>query len=336
MLRLVLAGLGSMTALGAGAFVVIGFMSPKEWVEVASLDPSSGLEAAEDQSALSKVVGVLPFIDNEPPITRGRALADRDALRRRDLNSFMPEAPEGWERLEWHDFFAGKFGDPDDLEDVSSEATVYLNGAKSIYLRIENATPTGPMVADLLQMQRYVEKGGDLSDLEAYRATVDHTVEAVRATADGWSVGPKMKFGYFNIVQGVSFIIGKDTSKPTDFPDMRFYHGALGGGVVIKLRSEAPTADVMAVLEGIDFDSLNQLQEVPNPLVGEGLPEFVIETPEQWLHNRGFKLRKVERVIPVKEEPVEEEELAEADLEGGEKDADKGEKDAKKKDKKGH
>ena len=119
MLRLVLAGLGSITALGAGAFVVIGFMSPKESVEVASLDPSSGLEAAEEQSALSKVVGVLPFIDNDPPITRGRALADRDALRRRDLNSFMPEAPEGWERLEWHDFFAGKFGDPDDLEDVS-------------------------------------------------------------------------------------------------------------------------------------------------------------------------------------------------------------------------
>lgn len=336
MLRLVLAGLGSIVAAGAGAFVVFGFMSSKEPVEVASLDPSAGLETAQERSALSQVVGILPFVDNEPPITRGRALADRDALRRRDLTSFMPEAPEGWERLEWHAFFAGKFGDPDSLEDVESEATVYLNSGKAIYLRIENATPTGPMVADLLQMQRYVEKGGDLSDLEAYRPTVEHTVEAVRATADGWSLGPKKKFGHFNIVKGVSFIIGKDTSKPTDFPNMRYYHGALGGGVVIKLRSEAPTADVMAVLEGIDFDSLNQLQEVPNPLVGEGLPEFVIETPEQWLHNRGFKLRKVERVIPVKEEPVEEEKLAEAELDEGEKGKDKTDKDAKKKDKKGH
>ena len=312
MLRLILAGLGTFAALGGAAIVVLNLMAPSEPVEVASLDPSAGLMETEERSAVSKIIGVLPFIDNEPPITRGRALADRDALRRQELTSFMPEAPEGWERIEWDAFFAGIFGDPDNLENVEKETVVYLNGGKSIYLRIENASPTGPMVADLLQMQRYVEKGGDLSDLEAYRATVDHTIEAVRSTSDGWSVGPKMKFGYFNIVQGVSFIIGKDASKPTDFPDMRFYHGALGGGVVIKLRSEAPTADIMAILEGIDFDSLNQMQEVPNPLVGEGLPEFVLETPEQWLHNRGFKLRKVERVIPVKEVP-EEEDIASAE-----------------------
>lgn len=312
MLRLILAGLGTFAALGGAAIVVLNLMAPSEPVEVASLDPSAGLIETEERSAVSKIIGVLPFIDNEPPITRGRALADRDALRRQELTSFMPEAPEGWERIEWDAFFAGIFGDPDNLENVEKETVVYLNGGKSIYLRIENASPTGPMVADLLQMQRYVEKGGDLSDLEAYRATVDHTIEAVRSTSDGWSVGPKMKFGYFNIVQGVSFIIGKDASKPTDFPDMRFYHGALGGGVVIKLRSEAPTADIMAILEGIDFDSLNQMQEVPNPLVGEGLPEFVLETPEQWLHNRGFKLRNVERVIPVKEVP-EEEDIASAE-----------------------
>ncbi|WP_370230119.1 hypothetical protein [Cognatishimia sp.] len=312
MLRLILAGLGTFAALGGAAIVVLNLMAPSEPVEVASLDPSAGLIETEERSAVSKIIGVLPFIDNEPPITRGRALADRDALRRQELTSFMPEAPEGWERIEWDAFFAGIFGDPDNLENVEKETVVYLNGGKSIYLRIENASPTGPMVADLLQMQRYVEKGGDLSDLEAYRATVGHTIETVRSTSDGWSVGSKMKFGYFNIVQGVSFIIGKDASKPTDFPDMRFYHGALGGGVVIKLRSEAPTADIMAILEGIDFDSLNQMQEVPNPLVGEGLPEFVLETPEQWLHNRGFKLRKVERVIPVKEVP-EEEDIASAE-----------------------
>ena len=339
MLRLALTGLGFAAALGAGVVVVPSFFASDKTVEVASLDPSAGLEEAHqshERSAFSKVVGILPFIgDDEPPLTRARALADRDALRARKLNSFTPEAPEGWEKLEWDMFFTGKFGEPDRGDEVADEVVVYLKGGKAIYLRIEHATPSGPMVADLLQIQRYVEKGGDLSDLEAYRETVDHTIEAVRTTADGWSIGPNMRFGYFEIVSGVSFIVGKVDVRPNDYPDLRFYHGALGGGIVIKIRSDAPSADVLAVLEGIDFDGLNQRQDVPHPLVGEGLPELVIETPEQWLHNRGFKLRKVERVIPVKEEPQEPEEgeeLAEADedviAKGGDKD--------KKNDEKGH
>lgn len=339
MLRLALTGVGFAVALGAGVLIVPSFFKSDVPVEVASLDAGAGLDGHSDpgaeRSAFSKVVGMLPFVgDSEPPITRSRALADRDALRRQPLTSYMPDAPEGWEKLEWEAFFSGIFGVPDGTdEDISDEVSVYLKDGKSIYLRIENAMPSGPMIADLLQMQRYVEKGGDLSELKAYRATVDHTVDAVRTTADGWSIGPNMKFGHFNMVNGVSFIVGKIKTKPTDFPDMRFYHGALGAGVVVKIRSEAPTADVVAILEGIDFDSLNHLQEVPHPLVGEGLPEIVLETPEQWLHNRGFKLRKVERIIPVKEEPEETSDMAEAEVK---EDADviaKGGDDKKKKDK---
>jgi hypothetical protein len=275
------------------------------------------------------VVGVLPFVSDEPPMTRARALADRDALRRRDLNSYLPDAPENWERIVWDDLFGALFGEPDSLEDIDAETAVYLSGGKAIYVRIENETPSGPMVADLLQMQRYVEKGGDLSDLADYRATVSHIVDTVRTTAAGWSNGPQMKFGHFKTINGVSFVIGKEADPLTIYPDMRFYHGALGGGAVIKLRSEAPTADVVAILEGIDFDSLNHLQDVPHPLVGAGLPDFVIETPEEWLENRGFKLRKVERVIPVKE--VEELASAEED-----DDAKSAEKDSEDKKKKGH
>lgn len=88
---------------------------------------------------------------------------------------------------------------------------------------------------------------------------VDYIVEVVCVMVDGWFIGLKMKFGYFNIVQGVFFIIGKDISKFIDFFDMWFYYGVFGGGVVIKLCFEVLIVDVMVVLEGIDFDSLNYL-----------------------------------------------------------------------------
>lgn len=62
----------------------------------------------------------------------------------------MFEVFEGWECFEWYDFFVGKFGDLDDLEDVSFEVIVYLNGVKLIYLWIENVMLIGLMVVDFL------------------------------------------------------------------------------------------------------------------------------------------------------------------------------------------
>lgn len=306
MLRMILTGLGFTLAVAAGVVVVPTFFGSHTSVETASLDGSAVLQD-EEPSVLTKVRSMLPWVpDHEPPMTKARALADRDAMRRQNLNSFFPEAPEGWERLEWNAFFQGKFGLPDDEKGAEEEITVYLNGDKSIYLRAQRRVPTGPMVADLLQIQRYVEKGGKLGDLDAYRPTIDHTLEVVRETAAGWSSSTDKKFWHFETINGVSFIVGTIQSKPNDFPYMKFYHGSLGGGVVLKVRSDAPKEDVIAVLEGIDMTALNHLQDVPHPLIGEGLPEFVIETPEEWLDNKGFKLRKVERVIPPKPEPEAE------------------------------
>lgn len=96
-----------------------------------------------------------------------------------------------------------------------------------------------------------------MSDLEVYCLMVEYIVEVVCVIVDGWFLGFKKKFGYFNIVKGVFFIIGKDMSKFMDFLNMCYYYGVLGGGVVIKLCFEVLIVDVMVVLEGIDFDSLN-------------------------------------------------------------------------------
>jgi hypothetical protein len=307
MLRLALAGFGFVAAIGAGVFIVPAMMSSPDPVEVASLNPDAGLEQLHEPSAFSKVVGILPFVgEGEPPMTRPRALAHRQELRSRELRSFLPEAPEGWSRIEWHAFFEGKFGPVDGAADVLQESYVYLKDDYAVYMRIQHSHPTGPMIADLLQIQRYVEKGGDLGDLEGYRATVEHSLASLRSMSDGWSVGPNFKFWHSDIVQGASFIAGKFDQKPNDFKSMRLYHAELGSGAVIKVRADAPKATVMELIQQIDFDSLNHMQEVPHPLIGTGLPEFVIETPEEWLANNGFKLRKVERVIPVKEEPAEE------------------------------
>lgn len=307
MIRLAIAGLGFVAALGAGGLLVPAMMTSADPVEVASLDPDAGLEHAPEKSAFSKVVGILPFVgEGDPPMTRPRALAQRQELRNRELRSFLPEAPEEWSRIEWHEFFEGKFGPVDGTADVTEESYVYLKDDYAVYIRIQHSRPTGPMIADLLQIQRYVEKGGDLSELEGYRATVEHSLASLRSMSDGWSVGPNFTFWHSDIVQGVSFLGGKFDQKPNDFKSMRLYHAELGSGVVIKVRADAPKATVMELIQQIDFDGLNHMQEVPHPLIGSGSPEFVIETPEEWLANNGFKLRKVERVIPVKEEPVEE------------------------------
>lgn len=300
MLRLARTAFGLAAALGISGFIISHLLSKDSDVEVASLDETAMLHAETDAGFLSKVTGVLPWVGGkEEEITRARALADRDALRRMSLVSFAPDAPEGWEKLEWNMFFQGKFGAPDDEEKIFEEAAVYLVDESAVYLRFKHAKPTGHMVADLLQLQRYTEKGGNLSDLEGYRQKMPHTIETIRATADGWSIASDMKFKHFERIQGVHFIVGKKEMRPSEYDGMKYYYGALGGGVVIKLRSDAPAAKIRELLALVDMDALNAIQDVPHPLVGSGLPEFEIDTPEEWLSKNGFTLKKVKREIPV-------------------------------------
>ena len=62
---------------------------------------------------------------------------------------------------------------------------------------------------------------------------------------------------------------------------------SLGGGVVLKLRAHASAVEIKHVMDTIDYQSLNQMQTLPSPLITEGLGKHLIDTPEAWLAEHG-------------------------------------------------
>ena len=284
MLRLIIPAVGFVAAMAVCFYLVMGNFGQQDHVEVASLDPNTGLS-----------MDIFGQDTADAQVKPKHSDTHTEAVTAQSTNRFLPEAPSGWERLGWNSYFVDKFLKPDDTDHIHSETYVYLKPPYAFYLRVKLTDPSLRMVADLLQVQRYVEGGGKLDDLKKYRMTVDHTVKTVRSISDGWSISGYMNFKHFKAIDGVAFIVGKPDAEAGDKTKLRYFYGSLGGGAIVKMRTDAPNALAAEILEEIDFSGLNMLQQVPNPLIGEGIPDDLLGAPEAWLRDKKDELRKLKR-----------------------------------------
>ena len=82
----------------------------------------------------------------------------------------------------------------------------------------------------------------------------------------------------FAVVKGVTYRLEKGLFGMQDQErDYRVISGMIGGEVRISLRAKAEDADIIALLEAIDYDRLNQMLKAPVAGIGSAAPEMTAE-----------------------------------------------------------
>lgn len=292
----------AMIAVGAvAALDYMGFRNRS--VEIASLQDAAtqidaGFEVAE-VSYKDHLLSIIGLADGLPDPSLESAKIERKILRAAPLNSYFPTPSEevlaGWERIDWQDDFHTGFGWPDGVEDgktskyapkLDRDIAIYLNGRSSIYLRAEFAEPTDALAKRLKQAYWVVETGRSLDRLREGRPRASYFWTNVQETSKGESVYDAKDHKHFHQVAGVHWLTAKSKTARRD-EKMRYMFASLGGGVVLKLRAHAPEAVIKQLMDQIDYQSLNQMQTLPSPLIADGLGEYLIDTPETWLAEHG-------------------------------------------------
>lgn len=291
-----------MIAVGAvTALDYMGFRNRS--VEFAHLqDAATQIDADFEYSEVSYADHLLSMVGlakGLPEASIESARIERQVLRAAPLNSYFPTPSEdvlaGWERIAWQDDFHTGFGWPDGMAEgklsnyapkLDQDIAIYLNGRSSIYLRAEFSEPTHTLATRLKQAYWVVETGRSLDRLHEGRPRASYFWTNVQETSNGDSVYAAMDHKHFYKVQGVHWLTAKSKTARRD-ETMRYMFASLGGGVVLKLRAHAPEEVIKQVLDQIDYQSLNQLQTLPSPLIAGGLKEHLLNTPEAWLAVHG-------------------------------------------------
>jgi hypothetical protein len=290
--------------VAAGAYLTINLAGDtgQTEVEVASLD---GAGMHQDHShdgagifgGLKSMVGLGGGHSNISP--EEAAKEHRLHLRQTAINSFLPVPDEdedilvGWERLPWEDHFSAAFGAPDNhggtgpeaIDVLQEETAIYLKGRSLIYVRVSYSEPTELLAKRLRQSYWVVETDRDLERLQNSRPRPSYIWTNVTETLSGFSIRNMKDHEHFALHEGVYFITAQ-AKKKNYFDKLRYFYGALGGGVTIKVRAESGNAAVNEILSAIDYQSLNQMQALPSPLVAEGLSDVVLRTPDEWLKDQ--------------------------------------------------
>ena len=302
----------AVATIALGVFVTFDYLGYRERsVELASLDMAARKIDAEfevaEVSYTDHLLSKVGITEGLPVPSLETAKLRRQVLRAAPLNSYFPQAsnfPEpskegepGWERIAWRDDFHTGFGWPDGMTgdhtskyapDTGRDIAIYLHGRSSIYLRAEFAEPTETLAERLQQSYWVVETGRSLDRLREGRPRASYFWTNIEETSKGESIYNAKDQEHFHAVNGVYWLMAKDKTARRD-EKMRYMFASLGSGVVLKLRAHAPEDVIKQVMDHIDYQSLNQMQTLPSPLIADGLGEFVIDTPVNWLAAHGLE-----------------------------------------------
>ena len=210
-------------------------------------------------------------------IEQRQAMADaaaRQDLLAQDPRDLLPDAPEGWTRHDWDGASADVFGHrydmskddflPDDIkEDPTMKALDALNkaaGDRKDAQEVYVYEKPGAIIALRLSIARS-EGGGGLAGMAMQMAA--NNLEALSGK-DG-----------FAVIRGVAFReeLGLFGTGPGE-RDYRVFSGHIGKTVRISARARADDADVIALLDRIDYDRLNRTLEEPVAGIGSEAPEL--------------------------------------------------------------
>lgn len=297
----------AFAVIAVGAVAALDYMGFRNRsVEIASLhDAATQIDASFEVPEVSYTDHLLSFLglaDGLPDPSLETAKIERQVLRAAPLNSYFPTPSEevlaGWERITWQDGFHTGFGWPDGMEDgkaskyapkADQDIAIYLNGRSSIYLRAEFSEPTDALAKRLKQGYWVVETGRSLDRLREGRPRPSYFWTNIEETSKGKSVYSAKDHKHFHQVEGVHWLTAKSKTARRD-EKMRYMFASLGGGVVLKLRAHAPEAVIKNLMDQIDYQSLNQIQTLPSPLIAEGLGAHLIDTPDAWLAEHGSEM----------------------------------------------
>ncbi|CUI87387.1 hypothetical protein [Cognatishimia activa] len=316
--------------IALGVVAALDFMGFRgRSAEIATLHEAAtkidaGFEVAE-VSYKDHLLSKIGMAKGLPNPTLATARLERRVLRSAPLNSYLPTPSEevlaGWERLAWSDDFQTGFGWPDGITDgkpgkyapnLDDDIAIYLNGRSSIYMRVERAEPTMTLANRLKQAYWVVDTGRSLDRLHEGRPRASYFWTNFKETSSGNSVYNAKYHKHFHKVEGVHWLSAKNKSARRD-EKMRYMFASLGGGVVLKLRAHASEAEIKQVMDAIDYQSLNQMQTLPSPLIAEGLGKYLIDTPEEWLSEHAGEVPTASYGTDVGQTEVEAKTIAQAD-----------------------
>lgn len=197
------------------------------------------------------------------------------AMRERD---HLPAAPQGWKRRDWSD------GDrallfppsdpllslPEDLRDrpqikalKTLEETARLAGQKSEVYVYENRDN---VIAIRLQIRREDTEG--IQGMA--KAVIESNLESL-SEKEG-----------FAVVRGVTYRHEIPAGESADSPSgYRVFSARLGDTITIGVRARASDEALYALLDSIDYDSLNMLLPQPLPRIGSAAPEIAFEDQKE-------------------------------------------------------
>mgnify|MGYP001344768822 CR=1 FL=1 len=213
-------------------------------------------------------------------IEQRQAMAD--AAARRDLlaqdpRDLLPAAPEGWTRHDWDEASADVFGHRYDMreddfvpeemkQDKTMQALAALNkaaGDRKDAAEVYVYEKPGAIIALRLALSKD-DGGGGIPG--AAMKMVANNIEAMSGK-DG-----------FAVIRGVAFreelgLFGAGSAEG----DYRVFSGRIGQTVLISARAKAEDADVIALLDRIDYDRLNKTLKEPVAGIGSAASDL---TPE--------------------------------------------------------
>lgn len=197
------------------------------------------------------------------------------AMKERD---HLPAAPQGWKRRDWSD------GDrallfppsdpllslPEDLRDrpqikalKTLEETARLAGQKSEVYVYENRDN---VIAIRLQIRREDTEG--IQGMA--KAVIESNLESL-SEKEG-----------FAVVRGVTYRHEIPAGESADSPSgYRVFSARLGDTITIGVRARASDEALYALLDSIDYDSLNMLLPQPLPRIGSAAPEIAFEDQKE-------------------------------------------------------
>ena len=217
-------------------------------------------------------------------IEQRQAMADaaaRQDLLAQDPRDLLPDAPEGWTRHDWDEASADVFGRRYDMrkddflpeemkQDKTLQAFAALEkaaGDKKDAAEVYVYEKPGAIIALRLVVKRSEGGGGGISG--GAMKMVANNIEAMSGK-DG-----------FAVIRGVTFreelgMFGAGAEER----DYRVFSGRIGQTVLISARVKAEDADVIALLDQIDYDRLNKTLKEPVAGIGSEAPDL---TPEEQL-----------------------------------------------------
>ena len=214
------------------------------------------------------------FIDQQASLSAKRT---RNDLLSQPTKIFMPEAPEGWTRSDWTEAAAAQLGKVYDLSDDP-------NAPEEL--------KQDPTMKALATIGKAVGDERNAAQVYVYEKPGAIVAMRISKVAPSAGIGPQ-GFATQMVANNIEAMSGKDGYAVVKGVTDRLEHGLFGmqdqerdyrvitaslrDEIKISLRAKAEDADIIALLNGIDYDRMNQMMKIPLEGIGSGAPELSSE-----------------------------------------------------------